>query len=283
MEDNGILFIDKPVGMTSREVDNRIGKLFHTRHVGHLGTLDPFASGLLIIGVNKGNKFLPYLGDETKSYMARIYLGKSTSTGDLTGEMQEEKELPELNIEQIKKVLQGFLGKGEQIPPMTSAIKVNGKALYKLAHKGEEVERKPRPIEIFSLNAIYYEAPYLDITCTVSSGTYIRTLGEDIAKALGTVGHLEQLRRLSIGKHLLSLAKPLEEITVDDLKEPSVYVRSIKHVEVSGEKLKKVRNGVAIQEDQDYGEKILYTEYGVGLSVYERKQGNLYVCLRGLF
>ena len=283
MEDNGILFIDKPVGMTSREVDNRIGKLFHTRHVGHLGTLDPFASGLLIIGVNKGNKFLPYLGDETKSYMARIYLGKSTSTGDLTGEMQEEKELPELNIEQIKKVLQGFLGKGEQIPPMTSAIKVNGKALYKLAHKGEEVERKPRPIEIFSLNAIYYEAPYLDITCTVSSGTYIRTLGEDIAKALGTVGHLEQLRRLSIGKHLLSLAKPLEVITVDDLKEPSVYVRSIKHVEVSGEKLKKVRNGVAIQEDQDYGEKILYTEYGVGLSVYERKQGNLYVCLRGLF
>ena len=283
MEDNGILFIDKPVGMTSREVDNRIGKLFHTRHVGHLGTLDPFASGLLIIGVNKGNKFLPYLGDETKSYMARIYLGKSTSTGDLTGEMQEEKELPELNIEQIEKVLQGFLGKGEQIPPMTSAIKVNGKALYKLAHKGEEVERKPRPIEIFSLNAIYYEAPYLDITCTVSSGTYIRTLGEDIAKALGTVGHLEQLRRLSIGKHLLSLAKPLEEITVEDLKEPSVYVRSIKHVEVSGEKLKKVRNGVAIQEDQDYGEKILYTEYGVGLSVYERKQGNLYVCLRGLF
>ncbi len=282
MRNDGILFIDKPIGMTSRQVDNHIGKLFHTRSVGHLGTLDPFASGLLILGVNKGNKILPYLGDDTKSYMARILLGKKTSTGDPTGEIIEEKPIPELDLEKIKWVLQGFLGKGSQIPPMTSAIKVDGEALYKKAHKGIEVERKPRDIEIFSLNVIYYDAPYLDITCTVSSGTYIRTLGEDIAKKLGTVGHVEQLRRLSIGKHLLSLAKPLDEITVEDLLEPSIYVRSMKHVEVSNERLKMVNNGMKMAESIDYGPRILYTENGIGIAVYEKQDDGVYHCLRGL-
>lgn len=281
MED-GILFIDKPVGLTSRQVDNTVGKLFRTRSVGHLGTLDPFASGLLILGINKGNKFLPYLGDSTKSYMARLCLGKKTSTGDPTGEVIESKDVPHLELDQIKQVLQGFLGKGSQIPPMTSAIKVNGEALYKKAHKGEEIERKPREIEIFSLNLIYYDAPYLDFTCTVSSGTYIRTLGEDIASKLGTVGYLTDLRRTSIGKHLLSLAKPLEEITLDDLQEPSFYVRDYKHIEVSNEKLKKVKNGMTIIENIDYGHIIMYTENGKGIAIYENRGDLHYHCLRGL-
>ena len=283
MREDGILFIDKPVGVTSRKVDNQIGKLFHTRSVGHLGTLDPFASGLLILGVNKGNKWLPFLGDSVKTYMARICLGKKTSTGDPTGEFIQEAPIPALEMNKIKAVLQGFLGKSLQIPPMTSAIKVDGEALYKKAHKGEEIERKPREIEVFSLNAIYYEAPYLDITCTVSSGTYIRTLGEDIAVALGTVGYLTDLRRLSIGKHMIDLAKPLDEITVDDLLEPSFYVRDIKHVEVSEDKLKRIKNGMTIREQIDYGPRILYTNNGIGISVYEKRDDGYYHCLRGLF
>ena len=279
---DGILFIDKPEGMTSRQVDNAIGKLFHTRKVGHLGTLDPFATGLLIIGVNKGNKFLPYLGDETKTYLARLKLGEATSTGDHTGEVVEQVDIPVLTMQDIKACLDSFLGQGQQIPPMTSAIKQDGVALYKLAHQGQEVERKPRDIVIYSIHPIYFESPYLDFTCTVSSGTYIRVLGEDIAKKLGSVGHLVALRRTSIGKHLLSLAKPLEEITADDLLEPSVYVRDLKHIEVMHERLKMVLNGMKMKEDMDYGDRIMYTENGIGIAIYEKQEDGCYHCLRGM-
>ena len=143
MENGGLILIDKPEGMTSREVDNRIGRRFGTHKVGHLGTLDPFATGLLVVAVNRGTKFLPYILDGEKTYQAVLKLGQKNSSGDKTDPIIEEKEVPELDEKKIQDALASMLGKQLQTPPMTSAKKVDGVALYKQAHKGVEVERKP--------------------------------------------------------------------------------------------------------------------------------------------
>lgn len=281
MSENGILFIDKPIGMTSREVDNKIGKLFHTRSVGHLGTLDPFASGLLILGVNKGNKYLPFLGDERKTYVATLELGSKTSTGDPTGEIVEQKPYELRTFEEINRVLQGFLGKGSQIPPMTSAIKMQGKALYELAHEGKTIEREPRPIEIFEIRLLEVNLSGIRFECSVSAGTYIRVLGEDIAVALGTVGHLISLRRTCVGGIEVGQAKRLDAIEMENLLEPSPYL-CLPKIAVEGEKAKKIRNGMTIIEQNVNEARIVYTENGIALAVYEQREPHHYHCLRGL-
>jgi tRNA pseudouridine55 synthase len=280
--ENGIILIDKEVGMTSREVDNAIMKKFSSPHVGHLGTLDPFASGLLVLGLNKGTKYLPYLDDSKKSYIATLLLGEATSSGDTEGEKTEEKAVPALTKEGLTDLLKGFVGKGEQLPPMTSAIKINGEELYKKAHRGEVVERKPRTIVIYSLNLISFDKRSLVFSCTVSQGTYIRVLGEDIAKKIGTVGHLISLRRLSIGPFLVNEAKKLDAITEANVVDPTIFMTTMKHVEIDDEYLKKVLNGAPVPFSEDYGEKILVVLHGKPLAVYHKGPGNLYMCERGL-
>jgi tRNA pseudouridine55 synthase len=281
--DNGIVFLDKKAGLTSRDVDNALQHLFATKKVGHLGTLDPFATGLLIIGVNKGTKFLPYLDDSKKTYIADLLLGEKSSTGDPEGEITEKKDVPALDKAAIADVLKGFLGPSLQLPPMTSAIKVEGQPLYKAAHEGKEVERTPRKIEIYSLNLISYEAPHLVFSCTVSRGTYIRVLGEDIALKLGTLGHLVSLRRTGIGPFLLDSAKPLDQLSAKDIVDPTIFVTTMKHVEIDDSWLMKVKNGQEIMLEQDYGEKVLLSLHGVALAVYSRVNDRFYVSERGLF
>jgi tRNA pseudouridine55 synthase len=281
--DNGIVFLDKKAGLTSRDVDNALQHLFATKKVGHLGTLDPFATGLLIIGVNKGTKFLPYLDDSKKSYIADLLLGEKTSTGDPEGESVAKQDVPPLNEAQIAAALSKFLGPAMQLPPMTSAIKVDGQPLYKAAHEGKEVERTPRKIEIYSLNLISYKDNHLVFSCTVSRGTYIRVLGEDIAAALGTVGHLVSLRRTAIGSFLLDLAKPIDSLSAADIVDPTIFVTTMKHVEIDDSWLSKVKNGQEVMLDQDYGEKVLLSLHGVALAVYARQKDRFYVSERGLF
>lgn len=280
--ENGIILIDKEIGMTSREVDNAIMKKFSSRHVGHLGTLDPFASGLLVLGLNKGTKYLPYLDDSKKSYIATLLLGEATSSGDTEGEKTEEKPVPPLSKESLAEILKGFIGKGEQLPPMTSAIKIGGEELYKKAHRGEVVERKPRNICIYSLNLVSFDKRSLIFSCTVSQGTYIRVLGEDIAKKIGTVGHLITLRRLSIGPFLVNLAKKIDAISETDVIDPTIFITNMKHVEIDDELLKKVQNGAPIPLEEDYGEKILVVIHGSPLAIYHKGPGNLYMCEKGL-
>ena len=277
--DHGLLFIDKEAGVTSRFVDNQIQRLFHTRKVGHLGTLDPFATGLLIVAVGSSTKYLPFLPDEEKTYEAVLRLGVKTDTADLTGTIIEEKEAPNLDKNQIEAVLQSFLGKSTQIPPMTSAIKKDGVALYKLAHKGEEVEREPRPIEIYDIKLLDYSSMEIRFQATVSKGTYIRVLGEDIATALGTIGHLLSLRRLAVGTIGLEGSIPLDEAGEKDLRPAADYV-PYKHIELNDEEAKKARNGVALKFDLS-DVRILLTHEGNPLAIYE-KCGELYKCLRGL-
>jgi tRNA pseudouridine55 synthase len=281
---DGVVFIDKEAGVTSRYVDNQIAKRFGTKKVGHLGTLDPFATGLLILAVGKATKFLPYIDDSKKSYLASLKLGVSSSTGDPEGQLRpSEKPLRDISDAQIAAVLKTFLGKHSQIPPMASAIKIDGTPLYQLERSGEEIERKPRDIEVFDICLLRHEADHFDFVCTVSKGTYIRTLGEDIAKSLGTVGYLTALRRLSIGPWQLRHAHSLAALDEHSLIDPTILVSAMKHVEVDAAVAAKAKSGIALPFDAALGAKILLCQHSVAIAVYALNPDGLYHSERGLF
>ena len=196
---NGILLLDKPLMLSSNHAIQKIKKQFNIRKVGHTGTLDPLATGLLPVCMGQATRISRFLINSDKTYRALIMLGTRTSTGDKEGEIIETcSSVVSTNIAYIDKVLKSFIGEQKQIPPMYSALKHNGERLYKLAQKGLNVSRKARSINIYSIDLISISDDYLEVIIECSKGTYIRTLAEDIAKKLGTVGHIDQLRRLNI-------------------------------------------------------------------------------------
>ena len=196
---NGILLLDKPLMLSSNHAIQKIKKQFNIRKVGHTGTLDPLATGLLPVCMGQATRISRFLINSDKTYRALIMLGTRTSTGDKEGEIIETCSSDvSTNTAYIVKVLKSFIGEQKQIPPMYSALKHNGERLYKLAQKGLNVSRKARSINIYSIDLISINYDYLEVIIECSKGTYIRTLAEDIAKKLGTVGHIDQLRRLNI-------------------------------------------------------------------------------------
>ncbi len=201
---DGILVVNKPLGKTSFDIVAQTRREFHTKKVGHIGTLDPMASGVLPILIGNCTKLSDYLMNHDKDYVAIIKLGKSTNTGDQEGEITEEQDVDNniFNNAKIEETLNTFLGESEQIPPMYSAIKINGKKLYELARAGQTVERKPRTIYITSIELIKINEDEKEIQfkVTCSKGTYIRTLCEDIAKKLGTIGYMKELTRTRVGE-----------------------------------------------------------------------------------
>ena len=279
---DGILLLDKEEGMTSRKVDNLIAKKFLNKKVGHLGTLDPFATGLLLVAVGKATKFLPYLDSSFKTYIAKLVLGKKTDTGDLTGNFIEEKEIQSLDKALIERVFAGFLGMSYQLPPMTSAIKIDGVPLYKLAHKGKIKEREKRQIEIKELSCLEFGENYIVFKAQVSSGTYIRTLGEDIAEKLGSVGYLESLRRVEIGSIPVSRAKKLDELAEGDFLSPSPFV-NLEKIPLSDKQIADVKNGRKILLPQAIGDEVALMDKEEAIAVYTREEGSLYASKRGLF
>lgn len=278
----GLLLIDKPSGVTSRYVDNRIQHLFSSKKVGHLGTLDPFATGLLVLGVNNGTKYLNYLDGGEKSYTAELKLGYSSSTGDPEGEISEAKSPDRLEVSDIEKALASFIGPSSQIPPMAAAIKVNGVPLYKMMRKGEEIPRAPRAIDVFSIQLLSYEKGIVRFSCRVSAGTYIRVLGEDIAKKLGTEGYLVSLRRTGVGPIKVEEATPFEQINVMSLKAPEAFLTSMPKVELNEEENKLAHYGCQIAFPGHQEEKLFLIYEGQGVAVYAKK-GEGYVSERGLF
>lgn len=197
---DGIIFLDKPAGLITRKVDNALGRLYQNKRVGHLGTLDPFASGLLIVGIGEGTKFLSTLKDSEKTYIAEAKLGISTSTADLEGEIINSEEVPELTFDRIKEVLKSFLGESLQTPPMFSAVRIDGKRLYESARKDIKIDVPPRKVLIREIELLSYDKDK-NVICflaRVSKGTYIRVLAEDIAKKLNTIAHLISLRRVCV-------------------------------------------------------------------------------------
>lgn len=220
---DGILIVDKKEGMTSFDVVRDTRKKYNEKKVGHIGTLDPLASGVLPVLIGKATKLSDYLMNHDKEYVAKIKLGKSTETGDREGNVIETEDVPNnLNEENIQNVLNEFLGQTFQIPPMYSALKVNGKKLYEIARSGQNVERQPRKINISEIKIIKYDTSNKEIEYKVacSKGTYIRVLSEDIAKKLNTCGYMSYLRRTRVGDFKISDSGkfiPLEEIFKDNL------------------------------------------------------------------
>ena len=277
----GSLLIDKRIGVTSRQEVNFISKKLGIKKAGHIGTLDPFADGLLIVLLGSSTKISPFLETMDKEYIATLKLGKKIDSGDLTGNIIEEKEIPLLSKEKINEVLKTFLGKQSQIPPMYSALKVNGKELYKYAREGKEIERKTREIEIYSLDLISVEKDEIVFKAHVSKGTYIRTLGEDIASRLGTVGHLTKLTRTKIGPYSLEHAKQSENISEDDLIPIASMLSYMKSITLDEPNAKKALNGMSLKLDAK-DELILIKDINDVIAIYKKQSNGVYSCLRGL-
>ncbi len=211
---NGFVVVDKPAGITSHDVVSRVRRILGTRKVGHTGTLDPFATGVLPVAVNDGTKVIPFLDEGSKTYEALLRLGVTTDTLDLTGEILSESDISCITREQFLSCLTNFTGAISQVPPMYSAIKQNGQPLYKLARQGVEVERKARDVEIYSLELLSFDLPYAAIRVTCSRGTYVRSLADDIGHQLGCGAALQELRRTASGPFCIENAVTLADLEI---------------------------------------------------------------------
>ena len=208
-----IININKPAGWTSFDVVKKVRGIIKEKKVGHAGTLDPFAEGVLVLGTGPDTKKLTDITTASKIYRAELTLGKATDTQDRDGKIIAEAPVSELTRETIDAVLASFVGTQEQIPPMYSAKKVNGQRLYKLARKNKTVERDPVTITIDQISLLDYTEPVITFEVTCSKGTYVRALGADIAAKLGTVGHLTALIRTSVGAYHIANATTIEELS----------------------------------------------------------------------
>jgi tRNA pseudouridine55 synthase len=209
---DGAVLIDKPAGPTSHDIVDAVRLHFRVKKVGHCGTLDPNATGLLIILLGRGTKLSEKLMSDDKVYSGWIKFGESTNSYDADGEILETKAVPPLSVEQLNEAAESFLGDQMQIPPMVSAVKVAGVPLYKLARKGVEVERKPRLIHIYNFRFTQYQEPYAFFRVACTKGTYVRTLAHELGHKLGCGAHLATLRRITSGKFEVAEAIQFEQI-----------------------------------------------------------------------
>ena len=221
---NGIVIIDKPTDWTSQDVVSKLRGVLHTKRIGHGGTLDPMATGVLPVFVGRATRGVEFFEHAEKTYEAVLHLGISTDTEDITGTVLAEKPVC-VTGEQMAAVLDGFRGEISQIPPMYSAIKINGQKLCDLARKGREVERKPRPVTIHELTLLSFDGVMATLRVRCSKGTYIRTLCKDIGDALGCGGCMESLRRTAAGAYTIREAIPLQQLVESD--DPERYLRPV--------------------------------------------------------
>lgn len=278
---SGSLLINKEKGLSSRQEVNNISRLLGEKKAGHIGTLDPFADGLLIVLLGRSTKISSFLEGMDKTYLATLKLGIQTDTGDLTGKEISRREIPVFNKQIIEEVFKSFLGEQDQLPPMYSALKINGKELYKYARQGQEIERNSRKITIYELKLISIKDDEITFLSKVSKGTYIRTLGEDIAVKLGTVGHLTSLTRLAVGPFSLENAKASKDVKIDDLIPVEKMLSFMKTYEVSGDLIKLAKNGMHFRLPINY-ELVLLTVDKKAVAIYKRELNGVYSCVRGL-
>ena len=258
---NGIIVINKPKEYTSHDVVAKVKKILNIKKVGHTGTLDPNATGVLPLLLNDGTKLSKYLINHDKEYKVTLKLGIKTDTADGEGNIIEKQNIDFEKLEPIEESLKSFIGKQKQIPPMYSAIKVNGKKLYEYAREGKNVEIEPRNIEIYDikLDNINNKENEIYFTVSCSKGTYIRSLCEDIAKKLRTIGYMKELKRTKVGKFTLN-----ESITIEELENrPEIAMEKIITIEkllkdnpkiiLEDKKIKLFLNGVNLKSDEDDG------------------------------
>lgn len=244
---DGVLLLDKPVGLSSNDALIRAKRVFNAKKAGHTGTLDPFATGLLPLCFGEATKFSQDLLEADKTYEATVHLGIMTTTGDTEGETIEQRGV-DVTREQIEAALARFRGPIFQVPPMYSALKRDGKALYEYAREGITLEREARPVTIHGLSLVEYAAPFLKILVTCSKGTYVRVLGEDIGAALGCGAHLNALRRVQVGSLSTERMITLEELQAHPdplslLAPVDALLSSFPSVELTPELAKRFLNG----------------------------------------
>lgn len=280
---DGILIINKSKGLTSNDIVKKVKKILNTK-VGHTGTLDPNATGVLPLLLGNATKISKYLINHDKEYEAVIKLGAKTTTADVEGEIIEEKEVnkEKLKKENIEEVLKSFIGKQQQIPPIYSAIKVNGKKLYEYARQGKEVEIKARNIEIYDLKLLKIDSKNDELTINVkcSKGTYIRSLCEDIAVKLETLGYMEELNRIQVGEFNIKDSVTIEEFKANiENKDYSNIIgieeifKEIPEITIKQREYEKYLNGVKIDTDNMDGIYRIYLDNKFsGLGIVENKK-----------
>lgn len=281
---DGIIIINKEKNYTSNDVVNIVKKITKSK-VGHTGTLDPNATGVLPLLIGNATKISKYLINHDKEYEVVLQLGIRTETADVEGKVIEEKEVTAemLNKDNIEEKLQQFIGKQEQIPPIYSAIKVNGKKLYEYARRGQEVELKPRQIEIYSIQLLSINEKEKQISFKVkcSKGTYIRSLCEDISKKLGTVGYMKELNRLQVGefyiKDAVTISEMKEKIEAGNLESIITIEEIFKNnpqIQLEQEQIEPYINGVKINTKKTNGVYRIYKPNGtfIGLGIIENSK-----------
>jgi tRNA pseudouridine55 synthase len=275
----GFAVVDKEPGWTSHDVVAKARGVFGTRKVGHSGTLDPAATGVLVLGVGRGTRLLRFITDLEKTYVAEAVLGLETDSLDADGEITATHDMSGVTINDVSRVATQFVGDIEQIPPMVSAIKIDGKRLHELAREGKTVERKPRPVTVYELKVdpafVEHGSGERDVfrfTTRCGSGTYIRTIAADIGAALGGGAHLTYLRRTAIGRHTEAAAAPVEKATIISLAEGLADYPS---VTIDDETVTRVRNGQRLSEEVLTGDGpwVLLNEAGDVVAVHERVEG----------
>lgn len=276
---DGILLIHKEAGMTSHDVVMKVRKLLHTKKVGHCGTLDPDATGVLVLCVNKATKAIQFLTADSKEYIAVLSLGKSTDTYDASGKVVEEKEFT--GIDRVKEVLDSFIGKQSQVPPIYSAIKINGKKLYEYARENKEVDIQPRDIEIKELELLDIKDNEITFRVLCSKGTYIRSLCVDIACKLGYPGHMKSLIRSQSGDFKLEECYRLEDVENGHFQLVSMD-EAFAHFDRIEVDESIVIHGKKIKSDIDH-EVAVYSYEGKLLAVYGPDGEGYLKSIRGLF
>ena len=276
---NGIVIVDKPQEWTSQDVTARLRRVFNTRRIGHGGTLDPMATGVLPVFVGRATRGVEFFEHAEKTYEATLLLGTTTDTEDTSGTILEQKEV-HISETEFLSFLPRFRGKIMQEPPMYSALKVNGQKLVDLARKGKTVERQPREIEIFQLECVEFSGNTARLRVQCSKGTYIRTLCKDIGEALGCGGCMAQLRRVQAGEYTIEESVPLQILL--ETENPEQYLRPVDSmfrnypkVILSPKQEKCCRNGAAFSIQLDAGTYRCYSKDGEFLSLSKVEDGIL--------
>lgn len=276
---NGIVIINKSKGYTSHDIVAKVKKITGEK-VGHTGTLDPLATGVLPLLIGKGTLCSKYLMNHDKTYKVILKLGIKKSTGDEEGEILQEKSVDKNILEEqnVNNILNSFLGEQEQIPPIYSAIKVDGKKLYEYARKGQEVEIKPRKITIYAIRLLKIdkEKKEIEFEVSCSKGTYIRSLCEDIAKKMGTIGYMKELQRTQVGTFSLEQSILIEDLTKETIEEHIITIedlfKKLENIELNERKLQLFLNGVKLSFDLKDGiYKIYSNQQFIGIGIVKDK------------
>lgn len=277
---SGFLIIDKAENKTSNQIDYSVKKIFKTKKVGHLGTLDPFASGILIVAINYATKLFPLLEEDKKTYLATIIFNQGTDTLDRTGNLIEKKNV-KIQKEELINVLNSFLGKSKQIPPKYSAVHVNGKRAYLLARENINFEIEPKDIFIYNIKLLNFDEDKAEILTTVSKGTYIRKLAYDIAVKLNTVSYLSNLRRIEVGNIKIDQAIKIDDLKEDDLLPVNYFFKDIKVIDINSTLLLKlIKNGnvISFKSNEKY---LFFKHIDEIIALYQKQDDTKYhlVCI----